>query len=74
MAEIRAALAQGRSQGFGSDSLTDRALRAMKRAGEIRYVKVKDGGRGWELVPTDAAPAVAESTERLLTEEGLEAC
>lgn len=54
--EIIEALTKGPRTNFGSDKDTDRALQGLRKTGRIRYRKVRDGGKGWELVPASDKP------------------
>lgn len=48
--QILSALQQDKVKSFGCDRKVDTALRTLKNQGKIRYVRVKDGGNGWELI------------------------
>ena len=49
-ARILATLAQGPTTRFGSDPLTDRVLRSLKKEKRIVYEPKGKGGQGWRLV------------------------
>lgn len=42
-------LSQGPIVSFGGNRPIDRALKRLRNALKIKYVKVKDGGNGWQL-------------------------
>ena len=43
-------LSMGPVKSFGSDRNVSVALTSLTKQGLVRYKKIKDGGKGWELV------------------------